>query len=421
MKKQTLSQYFNSRKIESPSIEQKASIYKNFLDLKNEQTYSQSNSFYKRLSYGLSTFVVAGALFYGSFFWLFNTHTQDSTKRVVEAQQIWQITKHTGTYTIYDTQNRAVEGDIITLNDYVNVRQDASIEVRVSDEFSAQVSGPAQFRIIVKDDQSWYKLAFINGWDDITVNKTKESDKNISVQTSDGVFISNTDHKSSSFSVSKDKTTQKRRITNKSSTILEIKSKEDGKTIVIPAHYHTEIAKDEIDGDITILSQAEIDDLLAWNTGDVMSWWQNTIDAEVVVHTIDATDKEKLALILDKAFLRSEYDDLIVAYALWDEQLYSNVLHNINKRLDRIAPIANINKEQHKTIEWLISYTQEIIDSFDHYQLEKNNYHNLEVMIEKLENITTHRYGLLESTAEIKTIDADYVRSVLPLSTSIYF
>lgn len=419
MAKYTLKDYFTSHIEPEISIEQKASIYKNFLDLKAEQHYKKTHWLYKRLSYGLSTFVVAWMLFFGNFFGIFDTTPQEGTKSV-EAQQIGRITNHTGPYTIYDLQNRAVAGDIITLNDYVNVAPWASIEVLVSDDFSAQVSGPAQFRIIIKDDKTWYKLAFINGWDDITVNKTKESDKNISVQTSDGVFISNSDTKSSSFSVSKDHTTQKRTITNKSNTILEIKSKEDGETIVIPAHYHTEIAKNEIDGDIIILSQAEIDEILA-DTTTTSSWSESPIiTSDMLVHTIDITDRKNLRLILDKAFLNSEYDDLILSYALWDSDYFDNTLHNINQRLDRIAPIANIPKESHTTLDWLVEYTKHLISSLEYYQLEKELYYNLEIMIHKLKNLSTHRYGLLESTAIYKAINADYVRAVLPLSDKIY-
>ena len=418
MHKHTLSEYFTSLWSQDPSIEQKASIYKSFLDLKAEQSYAKSQSFYKRLSYSLSTFVVAGILFFGNFFGVFDNKTQDAN-RVVEAQQIGRITHYTGSYTIYDLQNRAVQGDIVTLNDYVNVAWWASIEVLVSDDFTAQVSGPAQFRIIIKDDKSWYKLAFINGWDDITVSKTKESDKNISVQTSDGVFISNSDTKSSSFSVSKDEVTQKRTITNKSNTILEIKSKEDGETIVIPAHYHTEIAKNEIDGDIIILSQAQIDEILS-DTGSTNSGSDIVLPGDVLVHTIDTNDRKDLRLILDKAFLNSEYDDLILAYALGDNERFDIVLQNINQRLDRIAPIANIDLESHDDIDGLIRYTEHLIDAFEHYHLENDLYHNLHILIKKLHNITTHRYGLLQSTAAYRTIDADYVKAILPLSDAIY-
>ena len=98
----------------------------------------------------------------------------------------------------------------------------------------------------------------------------KDSDKNISIQTSDGVLISNSDRNNDlSFSIHHDNDTLQRSIINKSNSSLKINNNTNSKKdLIIEAKHSANISKDEMSDDITLLAQQEIIDpvILTGNT-----------------------------------------------------------------------------------------------------------------------------------------------------------
>ena len=68
-------------------------------------------------------------------------------------------------------------------------------------------------------------------------------------------------------------------------------------------------------------------------------------------HIVTSHDINSLGIILDKAFMNSEYDDLLTTYFAGDGEKYDIVINNITKRLNRIATIADVAYQNPTTIK----------------------------------------------------------------------
>ena len=422
--KTTVTQYFTSYSPDSLSIADKAAIYKGFLEKKQRRQSNNWIRIYKSMAYSISTLVVVSTILFWNFFWLFE-HKPTEIGQFVVAQAIGKILESQGTFTIFNKDNRTIAGDTIELSDRVVVGESSHVNILVQDSFVAQVFGPAQFEIILNDDNSGYNLKFINGGDNIAINSVTQTDKNISIQTSDGVLIKNNDSSQNlSFSVQKKPGASERSIINQSNSSLEVsrsENKEQQKVFVQPKH-SLNFVKDW-NQDIQIISQTEILDtpvIVSTTPKNTNKPINQDIDIEIP-HTITNDDIKTIKLALEKSFLNSEYNDLIVNYLVGKDNEYKTTLSNIGKRLDRIAPIANIDKQIVTSLTQAEQYAYNIIQWLQTYGVNPEIYYNITVMINKINELPHHEYGFLKKTNEHKPVNFEFIKTIVPLQKSEWY
>ncbi len=418
--KKNLAQYFDSYTPNSLSITEKAAIYKNFLEKKQR---SQNNSWiriYKSIAYSISTLAVISVILFGNFFGLFDQKPAEIGQFVV-AQTIGKILNTQGTFTIYNKDNRPIAGDSIELTDRVVVDENSQVNILVHDSFIAQISGPAQFEIILNEDNNGYNLKFINGGDNIAINSIAETSKNISVQTSDGVTIRNNENNQKlSFSVQKKPGASERSIINQSNASIEISettSMED-KVLIQPRHSINFVK--ESNKNIQIISQQEIVDTTETQTDTKHTTKpiSNNSVPDEVRHIITNDDIKTLKLILEKAFLKSEYNDLVMNYLIGKDNEYKVTIANIKKRLDRIAPIANIEPQSVTSLTDAAHYANTLIKGLEAYGVRPEIYNNLIVMINKFNELIGQEYGFLQDTNKRKPITTEFINTMYNFNNS---
>lgn len=136
--KKTLSQYLSSYTPNHLSVVDKSTIYKNFLE-KRQNTHNKSRiRIYKSIAYSISTLVVISTVLFGNFFGIFDHKTTEVGQFVV-AQTIGKILSSEGSFTIYNKDNRTIAGDNIELTDRVVVDENSQVDILVHDSFVAQV------------------------------------------------------------------------------------------------------------------------------------------------------------------------------------------------------------------------------------------------------------------------------------------
>ena len=423
----TPAQYFNSYVPEPLTRADKAAMYKSFLEKKQYNQHNNRARIYKGIAYSVSTMAVISSILFGNFFGFFD-HQPTEINQFVVAHAIGKIISSEGKFTIYNSDHRAIAGDTIELTDRIVLETDAQVNILVHDSFIAQVAWPAQFEIVLSEDQQSYNLNFSNGGDNIDINSVSESNKNISIQTSDGVVIKNNDNDKSqnlSFSVKKNKSNGKRSVINKSNGSIEISNSNNEnkqEKVIIQAKHSANFEKDVEKKNIQISDQEEIIEDVSPTTGDsVLTGNKIKIKQEVEKeHIVTGNDIKNIKQALNKSFLMSEYNDLVVNYLVGKDNEYQVSIMNINRRLDRLAPIANLSLQQVDSLTWLIQYAHSIIRWFEQYNINPELYQNLPLMIQNIDRLPDHEYGFLYETNKKKTVDINFIESIVTLQIKTY-
>ena len=400
-------------------------MYRGFLDKKQYSQHNNRTRVYKGIAYSVSTLAVMSTILFGNFFGLFE-HQPTEMNQFVVAQTIGKIISSEGSFTIYNKDNRTIAGDNIDLTDRVVVDANAQVNILVHDSFIAQVAWPAQFEIVLSEDQQSYNLNFSNGGDNIDINSISESNKNISIQTSDGVVIKNNDlSQKSSFSVKTNSKDGQRSIINKSNSAIEVSNSKNTNTeekVIVQAKHSANFVKNNDQENIQILTQQEIIDIPVITTGSTIKTNKDKpkVSPEPEEHVITSTNIKTIQQILNKSFLTSEYNDLVVNYIVGKNNEYTVSIMNINRRLDRLAPLANIPLQYTDSLIGLEEYAKDIIRWFEEYWLSPDIYQNLPLMIRNINELPRHEYGFLLETNKRKTVTIEFIKSILPLHTITY-
>ena len=112
-----------------------------------------------------------------------------------------------------------------------------------------------------------------------------------------------------------------------------------------------------------ILTQEEIIDIPVITTGSTIKPNKDKpkVSPEPEEHVITSTNIKTIQQILNKSFLTSEYNDLVVNYIVGKNNEYTVSIMNINRRLDRLAPLANIPLQYTDSLIGLEEYAKDII------------------------------------------------------------
>lgn len=426
--KRTLEQYFTNQHREAISLHTKAKIYSRFLE-KREHQYKKSRfaKLYKSLAYSFSLLAVVLAIFLWNPLGLFNQETNEK-QQFVAAQTIGEITSSEGEYAIISSSNRPIAGNLIQPDDTVIVDEESLINILVHDAFTAQVYGPAQFQIVLNPSQESYSLKFINGWDNFDFDTLANTNKNIDIWTSDGLVIAKEEPSQSlSFSIKKDTVSQQRSIINNSDKEFEVhdtRSEEDHLTIL--AKHTVSIEKSE-DGRIVILAQEEVSDSDT-DTGEIILVEVDDVDNILTnddisdIKRITKNDRELIQQALDKPFMVNEYNDLMYAYFLGNDDRYEIMINNINRRIDRLADIVDLPHQQSTNLTDLVNYAYLVTKSFEYYGIDPSIYHNLIVMMNNLDVLPHYGdYGILAAADDIKEITMDDIYKIFPIKDTINY
>lgn len=438
----TLQQLFKTLSPKHISQQDKAQVYKLFLQKKERKNGNRRSLLYKSFAYSLSTLSVVGFILFGNFFGLFDTNPTEIYQNV-DAQSIWKIISSDGIFSIYNNQNRKIDTDTIQLTDRVIVDKWSKIKVLIHDSFTAEIVWPAQFEIIIEwwNENKNYNLKFINGWDYIAINSILESQQNkISIQTRDGVTIKWNDTNESkkiSFEIKntpwKDNTT----IINKSTTTLEISntnitnsllskitSNGEWNTIVINPDQIVEInneIKDELISLSVVSQQAIANELPQIKVQTTPKTQQEHIitKEEPLFNENDIT---QIKSNLYKTFLEKEYTDLTVYHFGGKENEYIITKNNINNRLNRLANIIKYTNNNNTSLDWIIYFSESLASKYKEIGIPWYVYKNLNIMIYKLKELNKHSFWIMKKPSKDKEINIDYIYSLVNLwqNESIY-
>ncbi|AKH32760.1 hypothetical protein XF24_00421 [candidate division SR1 bacterium Aalborg_AAW-1] len=428
--KQSLAQHLASYQPPHLSTTHRAAVYKDFLEKKQRSHNNNRIRIYKSIAYSISTLVVISTILFGNFFGIFDYKATEFSQSVV-AQTIGKILSSEGTFTIYNKDNRPIAGDAVEITDRVVVDEKSQVNILVSDSFIAQVSGPAQFEIILSDDKESYTIKFMNGGDNIAINSISESDKNISIQTSDGVVIRNNDKgQKLSFSVNTNTADNQKSISNESSARIEIINSENTQTssiVVQPQHTlsfinNTEKDSIEVISEQAILPTPILPEKQTNSSSKPIPQSQTTPEEQTNNSSKPIITKNQIKEIktnLNIIFVQNEYNDLVVSYFINNTNSYQAILTNINSRLNRLSTIANLEPNTSLDLTNLIIHAEKIIQGFENLKLNPSVYYNLKVMVNKLKEIQTHQPGLLQKTNTIKSVDINYIQSVINFNNDL--
>lgn len=416
----TLSQTFKEHQVSHLNHQTKASIYSKFLTKKQRKYTSRRSLVYKPLVYTISTLSVIGFLLLSNFFGVFDYNLKEINQTVV-AQTIGQIINHEWDIAIYNKDNRPIAADTIQLNDRIVVGDKSTVTVLVHDSFTAEITGPAQFEIIIdeKNESVDYKLSFIQGGDFIAINGLKEDNNNISIQTSDGVTLQKeqSSWQRMAFSIQQQPHTQTKTITNRSSDQLSfsIGDTNSSSQITIDAENIIDIKTNEQNNEktITILAQKPIS--IEEETTTISkpiittipspSYTKQTKD-EIVFNDTQYTT---LHSYLYSVFLTNNINDLIKTYTQGDDKQHHVTLLNINNRLNRIWELINHTPNNTITLPAIITHAWDILTWYrTHNTIRPSSYRNLSRFVRAIESINTIEYSILENNKSIETIDDIY-------------
>ena len=192
--------------------------------------------------------------------------------------------------------------------------------------------------------------------------------------------------------------------------------------VIIQAKHSANFEKDVEKKNIQISDQEEIIEDVSPTTGDsVLTGNKIKIKQEVEKeHIVTGNDIKNIKQALNKSFLMSEYNDLVVNYLVGKDNEYQVSIMNINRRLDRLAPIANLSLQQVDSLTWLIQYAHSIIRWFEQYNINPELYQNLPLMIQNIDRLPDHEYGFLYETNKKKTVDINFIESIVTLQIKTY-
>lgn len=430
----TLKNIIQSQQPTSLLQQDKAAIYKSFLQKRERKNTNRWSIVYKTFAYSLSTLSVIGFILFGNFFGIFEKSPTELSQSV-DAQSIGKIISSKWWFSIYNNENRKIDTDTIQLSDRIIVDPASTIKVLIHDSFTAEIVGPAQFEIIVDEDQDNknYNLKFINWWDYIAIDSIKEFEKNhISVQTSDGVTVKknqNDESKKISFAIKTTPGEDNKTIINKSTSTLEVttsnisnsilgqmSSKTTNSSVVINPEQVVEITAqwNTDNGTITIVSQQDIKQENTTNEVVVKSTpKKNTTTEEKRV--INEDDIKNIQANLYRSFLQKDYNELVVSYFAGKENEYNIIKNNINDRLNRLAKIWRLSNNTDTSLDGIIIFTQKILIQYQTLDIPETSYKNLLPLIQKLNEVNKHNFGIIKQAGKEDEVTLEHIYSLIDL------
>jgi hypothetical protein len=432
----TLRQLIESKQHTPLWQQDKAAIYKIFLQKRERKNTNRWSIVYKTFAYSISTLSVVGFILFGSFFGIFEQNPTELSQSV-DAQSIGKIVSSKWTFAIYNNENRKIDTDTIQLSDRIIVDSSSTIKVLIHDSFTAEVVGPAQFEIILNEDKDNknYNIKFINWGEYIAIDSVNNSiNSHISVQTSDGVTVKKkqqNEFKKVSFAIQSIPGAENTKITNKSSSSLEVTtntidtsllgqmtSKTINSSVMISPEQVVEITSQwtNDDGSITIISQQNI------NT---------TIPNEIVTKTpkkpsktpiiieetqkINENDIKKIKSNLHRSFLQKDYTSLVIYHFWWKENEYNIIKNNINDRLNRLAQIGKLPTNTDTSLWGIIVFAQAIQDHYQTLNIPQTAYKNLVPLIKRLSEVNKHTFWIIKQSGKDKDITLEHIYSLIDL------
>lgn len=443
----TLRKLFISLGNQTLSSQDKAWIYKSFLQKRERKNNRRRSLVYKSFAYSLSTLSVVAFILFGNFFWVFDNN-QTQLSQSVDAQSIGEITSVKWTFSVYNNENRKIDTNVIQLSDRVIVDQSSTIKVLIHDSFTAEIVWPAQFEIILDEDENNknYNIKFINWWDYIAINSIWESlDKEISVQTSDGVTIQrnqNTNNEKTSFEIKTIPGKDNKTIINKSSSPLEItttqptsawlleqitSTNKTNNVIIIDPEQIIEITKenDQADSWIKIISQQNISEVVTpvASTTTPKKPSTNVVVAAVAEPLFTEKDIKNIKSNLHRSFLQKEYNSLVVYHFGGNQTAYEITKNSINDRLNRLAQIIKYPKNNDLNLWWIIVFAEKLLTHYEWTkEIPQTSYKNLPTLIKKLTELNKHNFGIMKLTTKDEELTLEHIYSLIDLqqNNSIY-
>lgn len=430
----TLKNIIQSQQPTSLLQQDKAAIYKIFLQKRERKNTNRWSIVYKTFAYSLSTLSIIGFILFGNFFGIFERSPTELSQSV-DAQSIGKVISPKWWFSIYNNENRKIDTDTIQLSDRIIVDPSSTIKVLIHDSFTAEIVGPAQFEIVVDEDQDNknYNIKFINWWDYIAIDSIKESEKNhISVQTSDGVTVKknqNDESKKISFAIKTTPGEDNRTIINKSISTLEVttsnisnsilgqmNSKTTNSSIVINPEQVIEITAqwNTDNSTITIVSQQDIkqDNTISEVAVKPTPKINTSIEEK---RTINEDDIENIQANLYRSFLQKDYNELVVSYFAGKENEYSIIKNNINYRLNRLAKIWRLSNNTDTSLDGIIIFTQKILTHYQTLDIPETSYKNLLPLIQKLNEVNKHNFGIIKQAGKGDEVTLEHIYSLIDL------
>lgn len=435
----TLRQLIESKQHKPLWQQDKAAIYRNFLQKRERQNTNKWSIVYKTIAYSISTLSVIGFILFGNFFGIFEQNPTELSQSV-DAQAIGKIVSSKWTFAIYNNENRKIDTDTIQLSDRIIVDSSSTIKILIHDSFTAEVVGPAQFEIILNEneDNKNYNIKFINWGDYIAIDSVSESTNNhISVQTSDGVTVKRNQEdnfKKVSFAIQGIPGAENKKIINKSTTSLEvttsttdtsllwqITSKTINSSLVISPEQVVEIIPqwNTDEGSIKIISQQNINSNPTSETPAKIIKKPSTAIITTVVeetHKISENDIKKIKSNLHRSFLQNDYTSLVLYYFGGKETEYNITKNNINDRLNRLAHIGKLQPNTDTSLSGIISFAQKIEDRYETLdEIPQTAYKNLIPLIKRLSEVNKHTFWIIKQSGKDKEITLEHIYSLIDL------
>lgn len=431
--KKSLQDVFTSLEHSSLSHTGKSSIYASFLKKRERTRNKRWSIVYKTFAYGLSTLSMIGFVLLSNFFGIFDYKNIEISQQVA-AQTIGKIISSSGTFSIYDTNNRKIDTDTVQLTDRVMVEKNSTIKILVNDSFTAEIAGPAHFEIIVndEDENTNYNLKFLQGWDYIAidgVNNTQSND--ISVQTSDGVVVKKNQKQGekTSFAIESIAGNENKKITNKSSSSIEINtienSKEEGKSnqsVIIDSEKVVNIstkAENNKDAEIKIISESSLNEVkvnpVKINKKSVKEYSNVSVDGK-----ISQKDYQIIQSNLYKSFVETDIEEVIIQHFGWDKKKYQIALTNLNNRLNRLANIVDVENNRNISLEGLVAHAEYIIELFKNKKVQPSSYKNLPIIVRNLKEINKHEFGIIRPKTGT-WLTSEYIDNLVDLKQDSVF
>lgn len=431
----TLRQLIESNQHKSLWQQDKAAIYKSFLQKRERKNTNRWSIVYKTFAYSISTLSVVWFILFGNFFGIFEQNPTELSQSV-DAQAIGKIVSSKWTFAIYNNENRKIDTDTIQLSDRIIVDSSSTIKVLIHDSFTAEVVGPAQFEIILdeNEDNNNYNIKFINWGDYIAIDSVSDSINNhISVQTSDGVTVKRNqqdEFKKVSFAIQTTPGEDNKKIINKSTTSLEvttttndksllgqITSKTINSSVVINPEQVVEITSqwNTDDGTIKIISQQNINDTIP---DEIISKTPKKTPTVIIVEETQKISENNIKSIksnLHRAFLQNDYTSLVLYYFGGKETEYNITKNNINDRLNRLAKIGGLATNTDTSLWGIITFAQKIQDRFETLDIPQTAYKNLIPLIKRLSEVNKHTFWIIKQSGKDKEITLEHIYSLIDL------
>ncbi len=415
----------------------KSAIYKNFLQKRERKNTNRWSIVYKTFAYSLSTLSVIWFILFGNFFGIFEKNSTELSQSV-DAQAIGKIISSKWTFAIYNNENRKIDTDTIQLSDRIIVDSSSTIKILIHDSFTAEVVGPAQFEIILDENENNnnYNLKFINGGDYIAIDSVSDSaNSHISVQTSDGVTVKRNQQdeiNKVSFAIESKPGAENKKIINKSTSSLEvttnnnntsllgqITSKSTNSSVVISPEQVVEITSEWAtdNSGIKIISQQDINIIVPQEIiPKTTKKSSKTVIIVEEIQNISENDIKKIKSNLHRSFLQNDYKSLVIYYFWGKETEYTIIKNNINDRLNRLAQIGKLSTNTDTSLWGIIIFAQKIQNHYETLnEIPPTAYKNLIPLIKKLNEINKHAFWIIKQSEKDKEITLEHIYSLIDL------